>query len=88
MSLKAAKGKVTVRWKRPSKKNLRKIRGIEIKVTGKGREISKRTGKKKTSKTIGGLISKQRYTVKLRAYAYMGGVKHVSAWRSGSVKIK
>ena len=85
---KAAKGKITVKWKKPSKKNLKKIQGIEIKVTGPTGEINTTAGKKKTSKKVGGLMSKQRYTVQVRAYAYINGAKHVSAWKSKSVKVK
>ena len=85
---KAAKKKVTVKWKKVSKKNLKKIQGIEIHVVGPGVDKTVTVGKKKTSKKVGGLQSKQKYTVQVRAYAWIGGVKHVSAWKSKSVKIK
>ena len=85
---KAAKKKVTVKWKKVSKKNLKKIQGIEIHVVGPGVDKTVTAGKKKTSKKVGGLQSKQKYTVQVRAYAWIGGVKHVSAWKSKSVKIK
>ena len=84
----AAKKKVTVKWKKPSKKNLKKIQGIEIHVVGNGVDKYVTAGKGKTSKTVGGLLSKQKYTVQVRAYAYIGGVKHVSAWKSKRVKVK
>ena len=85
---KAAKKKVTVKWKKVNKKNLKKIQGIEIRVTGPGVDKVVTAGKKKTSKKVGGLQSKQKYTVQVRAYAMIGGVKHVSAWKSKTVKVK
>ena len=85
---KAAKKKVTVKWKKVNKKNLKKIQGIEIRVSGPGVDKVVTAGKKKTSKKVGGLQSKQKYTVQVRAYAMIGGVKHVSAWKSKTVKVK
>lgn len=85
---KAAKKKVTVNWKKINKKNLKKIQGIEIRVAGPGVDKVITAGKKKTSKKVGGLQPKQKYTVQVRAYAWIGGVKHVSAWKSKSVKVK
>ena len=85
---KAAKKKVTVKWKKVNKKNLKKIQGIEIRVAGPGVDKVVTAGKKKTSKKVGGLQSKQKYTVQVRAYAWIGGVKHVSAWKTKSVKVK
>ncbi len=84
----AGKKKVTVKWKKPSKKALKKIQGIEIHVVGTDKDITTTAGKKKTSKKVGGLTSKQKYTVQVRAYANIGGVKHVSAWKSKTVKVK
>ena len=85
---KAAKKKVTVKWKKVSKKNLKKIQGIEIRVTGPGYNKTFTAGKKKTSKKIKGLASKTKYTVSVRAYKWVGKVKHVSAWKSKTVKVK
>ncbi len=85
---KAGKKKVTVKWKKPKKKVLKQIQGIEIRVTGPGVDKTTTAGKKKTSKKVGGLTSKQKYTVQVRAYKFDGGVKHVSAWKSKSVKVK
>ena len=84
----AGKKNVTVRWAKPSKKNLNKIQGIEIHVTGPGVDKYAAAGKKKTSKKIGGLAPKQKYTVQVRSYGYINGVKHVSGWKSKSVKLK
>lgn len=88
---KAGKGKMTVKWKKVSKKNQKKIQGIEIQVaTDPGFTNIVRTayaGKKKTSKAIKGLSRKTVYYVRIRAYNNAGG-RHVSTWRSKSVKVK
>lgn len=85
---KGTKGKVTVKWKKPKKKNLAKIKGIEIHIVGPGIDRYATAGKKKTSKKFGGLKRKTRYTVQVRAYAYVRGVKHVSPWKTKSAKTK
>ena len=85
---KAAKKKVTVKWKKVSKKNQKKIQGIEVRVVGPGYDQTFPVGKKKTSKTVKGLKSKTKYTVSVRAYKWEGNTKHVSKWKSKKVKIK
>ena len=45
-------------------------------------------GKKKTSKKIKGLTSKQTYYVRIRAYSNLADGKHVSVWKTKKVKIK
>lgn len=85
---KGAKGKLTVKWKKPKKKDLSRIQGIEIRVVGPGVDKITTAGKKKTSKKVGGLMKKQSYTVQVRTYAYIGGVKHVSAWSTKTAKTK
>ena len=86
---KAARKKITVKWKKVSKKNLKKISGIQIQVaTDPGFTNIVKTataGKKKTSKTIKGLSSRTKYYVRIRAYA---AGSHVSAWKSKSIKLK
>ena len=86
---KAAKKKITVKWKKVSKKNQKRIKGIEIQVaTDKNFKNIVKTayaGKKKTSKVIKGLKSKTKYYVRIRAYA---AGNHVSNWKSKSVKVK
>ena len=77
---KKAKGKITAKWKKVSKKNQKKIGGIEIQVRGPGVSRTLTAGKKSKSKKIGGLARKTTYSVRVRAYSYIGGVKHVSAW--------
>ncbi len=85
----AAKKKITVKWKKVSKKNLKKISGIQIQVaTDPGfTNIVKVTtaGKKKTSKVIKGLQPKTKYYVRIRAYA---PGNHYSVWKSKSAKVK
>ena len=89
---KAAKKAVTVKWKKVSKKNLKKIGGIEIQVATDSdfTNIVKSTtaGKKKASKKIKGLTSKQIYWVRIRAYNNAADGKHVSAWKSKKFKAK
>ena len=89
---KAGKKKVTVKWKKVSKKNKKKIQGIEIQVaTDPGfTDIVKTTtgSKKKTSKAIKGLKSKTTYYVRIRAYKNAADGKHVSYWKTKTVRIK
>ena len=88
---KAAKKKITVKWKKVSKKNLKKIQGVEIQVaTDPGFTNIVKTanaGKKKTSKVIKGLQSKNTYYVRIRTYNYTNGM-HVSAWKVKKIKVK
>ena len=85
----SAKKKLTVKWKKVSKKNLKKISGIQIEVaTDPGFTNIVKTataGKKKTSKKIGGLQPKTKYYVRIRAY---GADNHYSVWKSKSGKVK
>lgn len=86
---KAGKKSVTVKWKKVSKKNLKKIKGIEIRCVGPGIDKVVTAGKKASSKKIKGLKSKQTYKVQVRAYNIANGVKHVSKWsKAKRVKVK
>ncbi|MBR2540198.1 MAG: hypothetical protein IKE85_05140 [Mogibacterium sp.] len=89
---KAAKRAVTVKWKKVSKKNQKKIGGIEIQVATDSdfTNIVKSTtaGKKKTSKKIKGLKSKQTYWVRIRAYKNAADGKHVSSWKTKNFRAK
>ena len=89
---KAGKKKMTVKWKKVSKKNQKKISGIEIQVAtdpGFTNIVKTANGsKKKTSKVIKGLKSKKRYYVRIRAYKYAADGKHISYWKSKSSKVK
>ena len=88
----AAKKAVTVKWKKVSKKNQKKIQGIEIQIAtdpGFTNIVKYSTaGKKKTSKKIKGLTSKQTYYVRIRAYKDASDGYHVSGWKSKKVKVK
>ena len=88
---KAGKRKLTVRRKKVSKKNQKKIQGIEIQVaTDPGFTnivYHAYAGKKKKSRVVKGLQSKAVYYVRVRAYNDVGG-RHVSVWRSKSGKVK
>ena len=88
----AGKKKATVKWKKVNSKNLKKIGGIEIQVaTDAGfTNIVKRAtaGKKKTSKVIKGLSPNTKYWVRIRAYKNAPDGKHVSVWKTKTVKIK
>ena len=83
---------MTVKWKKVSKKNQKKISGIEIQVAtdpGFTNIVKTANGsKKKTSKVIKGLKSKKRYYVRIRAYKYAADGKHISYWKSKSSKVK
>lgn len=89
---KAAKNKLTAKWKKVSKKNQKKIAGIEIQVaTDPGFTNIVKTataGKKKTSKAFSGLQAKTKYYVRVRAYSNAADGKHVSVWKYKSVKTK
>ena len=89
---KAGKKSVTVKWKKVSKKNQKKIKGIEIQVAtdSKFKHIVKKTtaGKAKTSKVVKGLKSKKKYWIRIRAYKQVGNVKHVSKWKVKTIKVK
>lgn len=81
-----AKKAVTVKWKKISKKNLKKIKKVQIQYS---RDKSFKTGvktkyasAKKTSLKIKGLKAKKTYYVKIRAYTKSGGKTHVSKWSS------
>lgn len=88
----AAKKAVTVKWKKISKKDQKKIQGIEIQVSNDKNFkniVKKTTAKKsKTSNKVKGLKSKKKYWVRIRAYKNAADGKHVSAWKTKSVKIK
>lgn len=81
---KVKKTNVTAKWKKVSKKNKKKIDGVEIWVSADpsfttGR-IIKTAGKAKVSKKVSGLTSKTTYYVKVRSYKNVGGTKHVGNW--------
>ena len=87
----AAKKSATVKWKKVAKKNLKKVKKIEIQYSlDKSFSTGVKTkyaSAKKTSLKIKGLKSKKTYYVRIRAYTNSGGVIHVSKW-SGTKKAK
>ena len=90
---KAAKKAATIKWKKVSKKNLKKIAKIEIQYS---MDKTFKTGVKKVyakksavSKKISKLKSKKTYYIRIRAYKKSGGAVHVSKWSAvKKIKIK
>ena len=83
---------MTVKWAKLSKKNQKKVQGIEIQVSPNRNfsQIVKSTtaSKKKASKTIKGLKKKTTYYVRVRTYRNAADGKHVSVWKVKKVKVK
>ena len=79
-----AKAAFTAKWKKVSKKNRKKIGGIEIQYSTRSDFASSYTVKtaKKTaaSKKFKKLGRKNTYYVRVRSYKWISGKKHVSAW--------
>ncbi|MBQ3370076.1 MAG: fibronectin type III domain-containing protein [Mogibacterium sp.] len=87
----AAKKAATIKWKKVSKANQKKIATIQIQYsldktfkTGVKTVTAKRTA---ASKKITKLKSKKTYYVRVRAYKKSGGAVHVSKW-SAVKKVK
>lgn len=92
---KAAGGKksATVKWKKISAKNRKKIKKVEIQYsTDRNFRTGVKTkyaGAKKTSYKIKGLKKGKKYYVRIRAYTKAGTTVHVSKWsKSKSAKVK
>ena len=89
--LKASKKAVTVKWKKISKKNKKKIQGIEIQYSLDGFKTiagTKYAKKTKTSYKIKGLKSRRKYWIRIRTYKNTSKGKHVSAWKTKTVTVK
>ncbi len=89
---KAAKKSMTVKWKKVSKKKLKKIKKIQIQYstdkTFKTGVKTKYAKAKKTSLKIKKLKSKKKYYVRIRAYTKSRNTVHVSKWSAvKSVKV-
>ncbi len=91
LKLKGAKGKITVKWKKATKKELKTFQGYEIQYTLNGSFTdypTVRVTKKKASVTLKKLLKKKKYTVKIRRYRDDGSVLHVSPWKTKRAKTK
>ena len=89
----AAKKSINVKWKKLTKKQLKKVTNIEVWVCpnaafGSSDTIMKFAGKKKASLKVKGL-AKGKYYVKVRAIKNVGGVKQYTAWsKTKKIKVK
>ena len=88
MKIAKGKGKITVKWKKQSKKNLKKFSGYQIRYSTSADMSGAKyvnVGKKSKSKKIGKLAKKTKYYVQMRSYT--GGF--YSGWSAvKSVKTK
>ena len=89
----AAKKAATIKWKKVSTKNKKKIAKIQIQYsTDKNFKKNVKTvyaRKSATSKKITKLKSKKTYYVRIRAYKKVGSKVHISKWsKKRSVKVK
>ena len=90
MKVKKGKKSFTVKWKKQSKKNLKKFNGYEIRYSTAANMSGAKTvkaGKKAKSKKIKGL-KKTVYYVQMRSYTVSGGKTYYSAWTTKKVKTK
>ena len=91
---KAGKNSFTVKWKRLSKKKLKKFGKIEVQYCTDGQftmgnTVTKELGKKKTSYKVKGLEKGSVYYVRVRNINYSYDTKYVSAWSGVKcVKVK
>ena len=91
---KAAKKSATVKWKKISKKNQKKIAKVQVQYSTdkKFASADTKTGfakKNKTSLKIKKLKSRKTYYVRIRAYKSVNGKIHVSKWsKTKTVKVK
>lgn len=89
---KAAKKSMTAKWKKLKKKQLKKVKGIEVEYSltrDFQNPVFKNVGKKKDNLKIKKLASKKTYYVRAHTYVVRGGTKYVSNWSTvKKVKIK
>ena len=80
----AGKKAFTVKWKKPSKANLKKTTGYEVRYSLKssmaGAKTVTITKNKTLSKTVKKLKAKKKYYVQVRTYKTSGGKNYYSAW--------
>ena len=84
-SFKVKKGKksFTAKWKKQSKKNLKKFNGYQIRYSTEANMSGAKyatAGKKSKSKKIKGLAKKTKYYVQVRTYTKSGGTTFYSKW--------
>jgi len=88
---KAAKKSFTAKWKKiKNKKQLKKIKGIEVEYSLTSdfqNPLFKSASKKKANVKIKKLLSKKTYYVRAHTYVIKNGVKYVSYW-SATKKVK
>lgn len=90
-NVRAAKKRATVSWKKLKKKERHRIQGIEVQWSpDKFKTIAgtKKVKKSKSSLAIKGLNSGKKYWIRIRAYKIINGIKHVSSWKTKTVRIK
>lgn len=91
LRLRASKTSITVRWRKPSSKNLKKISGYEI-WYGKKKDFSDAkkitVSKSKTKAVLKKLKRKTLYYVRIRARKTSGNVVHVSKWTAKKIKTR
>lgn len=80
----AGKKSATVKWKKISKKDLKKIKQVQIQYSldknfKKGVK-TKYASAKKTSLKITGLKKGKKYYIRIRAYTKSGKKAHISKW--------
>ena len=91
LKVKGAKKKLTVKWKKATKKELKTFQGYEIQYTLDGTfkdYPAKKVSKKKASATLKKLLKKKKYKVRIRRYRDDGSVLHVSKWKQKKAKTK
>ena len=88
---KGGKKSMTSKWKKLSKKDQKKIQGIEVQYaedrTFAVNAVLKTAKKTKTSVKLKKLASKKTYWVRMRTYKTVNGFKYVGAW-SKAKKVK
>jgi hypothetical protein len=92
---KASKKSFTIKWKKLSKKQLKKggVTNYEVqyslnKAFPMNETTTKYLSKKKGSCKVKKLLSKKTYYVRVRAIRNVGGVKYVGSWSTKKVKVK
>ena len=92
IKLKAEKKKIKITWKKLSKKDLKKVKKIQIQVSTdpdfQNILLDKFISAKKSSYTVKKLTRNTKYYIRIRAYTEKDGVRNVSQWIKKSKKTK